>query len=119
MSGHYRPDEPYLVGTPRVAATGSTAPQAPAPALTDAEVIARRHPPTKIVEPTITGPWHLDVGVRSYAIPEFSSVAHHEHEAIAYVRTPAGGIHVLTEHGELTRVSPVLLAEIRRTHFQT
>ena len=118
MSGHYRPDEPYLIGVP-ASPTARTAPQAPAPALSDAEAIARRHPSTKIVEPTITGPWHLDVGIRSYAIPEFSSVAHHEHEAIAYVRTPAGGIHVLTERGELTRVSPVLLAEIRRTHFQT
>lgn len=119
MSGHYRPDAPSILGTPPIASARRTTAQEPAPALSEAEAIARRHPPTNVVEPTITGPWYLDVGVRSYAIPEFSSVAHHEHEAIAYVRTPAGGIHVLTEHGELSRVSPVLLEAIRRAHFQT
>lgn len=50
---------------------------------------------------------------------DLPAIAHHADEAIEYVLTPAGGLHMLTERGELTRTAPALLADLRRAHFET
>ncbi|MBO3664067.1 hypothetical protein [Microbacterium stercoris] len=85
----------------------------------DARAIATAHLKTTIIQPALAGPVKLDVGVSTYAIPKGSRVAHHADEPIAYVLTPQGGLHVISERGELTGVAPAVLATIRRVRFQT
>ncbi len=89
MSGHYKPDEPYLIGVPSTPLPRRTAPH------------ARPFAP-EYGASTLTGPGvvSLALGAHAYGIPAGARIATPDGErAVVLVLTADGILHMLTAAG--------------------
>jgi hypothetical protein len=108
----YTPEGPSLVGVLGTPSTPTTGPSQRAHEIADAQPVPR------IVPPTFSGhARRVDVGVESYGLPRGYRPAHAEDHALVFVLDLAGGVHILTEWGELVGLSPEILAAARRKYF--
>lgn len=109
---HYTPDGPSLVGVLGTPSTPTSGPSKRAQEIADAQ------PQARIVPPTFAGiVRRVEVGTASYGLPRGYRPVHAEDHALCFVLDLAGGVHILTEWGELVGLSPEILAAARAKYF--